>query len=213
MATRTWSYVSTGCLCFHDAKQWGRKLLSNLTRVINLWFWRHLILSVPTRQTFQASYGPKTVDNLTRGTQTCAQNGGSKNQKMGVTLSCLWLDHRSFCPENPLTLRRLLRDKWLKMSHLSKGIIGVTFSNVSVIAIKTKKEHLLEKCCSIQTGLYLARYYRPSTSTLLQQRAWPLAWRWCSSTAEYHELWLHSLQCLYLADLHAEHLGKAKMKQ
>ena len=112
-ATRTWWYVTTGCLWIHDTEQWGNKLLSNLTRVISLWFWRHLILSVPTRQTFQASYGSKTVDNLTRGTQACAQNGGSKNQKMGVTLSCLWLDHRSFCPENPLTLRGLLRNKWL----------------------------------------------------------------------------------------------------
>ena len=35
------------------------------------------------------------------------------------------------------------------MSYLSKGIIGDTFLNVSVIAIKTKKEHLLGKCCSI----------------------------------------------------------------
>ena len=115
MATRTWWFVTTSCLCIH-----GKKLLSNLTRVISLCFWRHLILSVPTRQTFQASYGSKTVDNLTRGTQTCAQNGGSKNQKMGVTLSCLWLDHRSFCPENPMTLRGLLRNKWLSMSYLSK---------------------------------------------------------------------------------------------
>ena len=67
-ATRTWWYVTTGCLWIHDTEQWGNKLLSNLTRVICLCFWRHIILSAPTstRQTFQASYGSKTVDNPTR---------------------------------------------------------------------------------------------------------------------------------------------------
>lgn len=35
------------------------------------------------------------------------------------------------------------------MSYLSKEIIGDTFLSVAVIAIKTKKNQLFGKCCSI----------------------------------------------------------------
>ena len=43
------------------------------------------------------------------------------------------------------------------MSYLSKEIIGDTFLNVSVIAIKTKKEQLLGKCRSIHNRFILGQ--------------------------------------------------------